>query len=74
MGENLNRYFSEEDIQMANRHTRRCLTSLITRKLQVRITMSSHPIPVKMTVIKRQKTSVGKDVEKRERLCTVAGL
>ena len=35
--------------------------------------MRYHLTPVRMAVIKKRVTSVGKDVEKREPLCTVGG-
>ena len=48
----MKRHFTGEDLQMANKHVKRCLTLLASKKMQMKTTIGFHNTHIRMANIK----------------------
>ena len=70
----LNRHVFKDDVCMTSKYMKRCLISLIIRKMQIK-TMRYHLILVKMDIIQSlQITNTGDGVKKRESFYMLMGM
>jgi hypothetical protein len=68
----LNRQFLEEEIQMTNKHMKKCLTSLALKEKQIQTVLRFHLMLVRKAIIKKTNNKC-EAMEKKEPSYTVGG-
>ena len=75
----MNRSFTEEDIELANMHMKKCLASAAIRKMQIRTTKNSTNQNWENNLKKKEKKALtisraGENLEQPERPVLLAGV
>ena len=53
----MNRHFLKEDIYEANKHMKKCSSSLVIREMQIKTALKYHVTPVRMAIINKSRDS-----------------
>jgi hypothetical protein len=62
----LDRQFSREEVQMANKYMSKCSISLAIKEMQIKVTLWFYLTPVIIASIKKTTTNADKDAGKRK--------
>jgi hypothetical protein len=69
----LNRQFSEEEVQMANKYTKKCSTPLAIQEMQIKNNTEIYLTPVRMAIISNT-TNAGEDEGERKSYTLLVGI
>lgn len=73
IGKKLDLIFLQRKHPNRHKHIKRCSTLLAIREKQIKITVKCHLTSIRVTIIKKWKISLAKDVDKLELSCIAAG-
>ena len=57
LAKDMNRHFTKEDIHEANKHLKKCSSSLVIREMQIETILRYNLTPVRMVILKKSRDS-----------------